>query len=152
MKRFNEARANDAGQRQRAEEAERRFAYRIRQALNESAADLPPATVERLATARKAALRAQKLPQPIRQPAWQPELARAGSGPHDEEPRFGLARIGLIFSALLVVGACLTGIYQFEQQQRIEELADMDTGVLTDDLPISAYADQGFNAYLKQNP
>lgn len=152
MKRFNEGGAGDAGRRQRAEEAERRFAYHIRQALNESLADLAPETLERLATARKAALRAQKLSQPLRQPAWQPELARAGSGGNDDEPRFGFARVGLIFSALLVVGACLTGLYQFEQQQRIEELADMDTGVLTDDLPISAYADQGFNAYLKQNP
>ena len=153
MKRFDgETSVDDAGKRQRADEAERRFAYRIRQALNESAADLAPATLERLAAARKVALRAQKHPEPRRVSAWQPELARASSGRGDDEPRFGLARIGLVFSALLVVGACLTGLYQFEQQRRIEELADMDTGVLTDDLPISAYADQGFNAYLKQNP
>jgi hypothetical protein len=57
-----------------------------------------------------------------------------------------------VFSAIVLVGACLTGLYQFEQDRRIEDLADMDTAVLNDDLPISAYADQGFNAFLKQNP
>ena len=59
---------------------------------------------------------------------------------------------GLVFSTILLVGVCLAGLYQFEQDRRIEDLADMDTAVLNDDLPISAYADQGFNAFLKQNP
>lgn len=141
------------------EDAEQRFAARIRQALNESAAALAPATLERLATARKAALRAQKQPQPRRASAWQPELAHAHGGGgggdgdrSDYKSGFGFARVGLAFSALLVVGACLAGLYQFEQQRRIEELADMDAAMLTDDLPISAYTDHGFNAFLKQNP
>ena len=143
---------DQADSRQHADEAERRFAYRIRQALNESAAALAPATLERLGMARKAALRAQKRPEPRRVRAWQGELAHVNAGRGDDSSRFGIARIGLVFSTLLVVGACLTGLYQFEQQRRIEELADMDTAVLTDDLPISAYADHGFNAFLKQNP
>ena len=143
------------GEPPRAEDGERRFAWLIRQALNESAATLAPAALERLATARKAALRVQKQPQPRRVSAWQPELARAyagGGDSNDDKSGFGFARLGLAFSAMLVVGACLTGLYQFEQQRRIEELADMDAAVLTDDLPISAYTDHGFNAYLKQNP
>ena len=82
----------------------------------------------------------------------QGELAQVNAVRGDDSSRFGFARIGLVFSALLVVGACLTGLYQFEQQRRIEELADMDAAVLTDDLPISAYTDHGFNAFLKQNP
>ena len=154
MKRFDASgdHADRAGLRQRADEAERRFAYLIRQALNESAATLTPATLERLAMARKAALRAQKRPEPRRVAAWQGELAHVSAGRGDDSPRLGFARMGLVFSALIVVGACLTGLYQFEQQRRIEELADMDAAVLTDDLPISAYADHGFKAFLKQNP
>jgi len=151
MKRFD-VDGDQADPRPRVEEAERRFAYRIRQALNESAAALAPATLERLAMARKAALRAQKRPEPRRVAAWQGELARVNAGRSEDSSRSGFARIGLVFSALVVVGACLTGLYQFEQQRRIEELADMDAAVLTDDLPISAYADHGFNAFLKQNP
>ncbi len=153
MKRFDDHDDDANGaMKQSAGAAERRFAHRVRQALNESAAALAPATLERLATARKAALRAQKQPEPRRVAAWQPGFAHANAGRGDDAPRFGFARIGLVFSALLVVGACLTGLYQIEQQQRIEELADMDTAMLTDELPISAYADHGFNAFLKQNP
>jgi hypothetical protein len=129
--------------------AERRFVERVCRALDESANALPEATVTRLALARKAALRAQLLPEARRAPAHRFVLAGAG---FDGSQRAGFARTGFVFSAILLVGACLAGLYQFEQERRIEDLADMDTAVLNDDLPISAYADQGFNAFLKQNP
>ena len=49
----------------------------------------------------------------------------------------------------LLIGALVfVGLYEFEQEQRIAELADLDVAVLADDLPVSAYVDQGFNAYL----
>ena len=138
---------NDAARLRNAQGAEQRFAERVRRALDESANALPDATLQRLALARKTALRAQRMPTlraaPVR------ELAAAGMG---GSPRFGFARGSFVFSVVVLVGACLAGLYQFEQQRRIEELADVDTAVLNDDLPISAYADQGFNAYLKQNP
>ena len=139
-----------------AAEAEHRFASRLRDALNEVASALPPATLERLTLARKAALRVQRMPDARRAPAFalQPAMAGAGYGSagYADSGRFGFARVGLAFSALVLVGACLSGLYQFEQQKRIEELAEMDAAVLEDDLPISAYADHGFNAFLKQNP
>ena len=47
---------------------------------------------------------------------------------------------------VLVIG--LVGIYQFEQQQRINEIADIDAAVLSDELPLSAYLDHGFSTYL----
>jgi hypothetical protein len=42
----------------------------------------------------------------------------------------------------------LMGIYQFEQRQQIIESAAIDAEVLTDDLPLSAYLDNGFGAFL----
>ena len=48
----------------------------------------------------------------------------------------------------LVVG--LVGVYQYEREQRIAELAELDAAVLSDDLPLTAYIDHGFNAYLAQ--
>jgi hypothetical protein len=42
----------------------------------------------------------------------------------------------------------LIGIVQYEKQLRINETADIDAAMLTDELPLSAYADHGFNAYL----
>ena len=40
------------------------------------------------------------------------------------------------------------GIYHHEQQRRIAEIAELDAAVLSDELPLSAYLDHGFNAYL----
>ena len=128
--------------------AEQRFANKIRQALDESVVRLPSATLERLAMARKAALRIQKFSAPARVFAREPAFVNGGvSG----DSRFTFGRASFVFSLLLLVGVCLTGLFQIEQQRRIEELADVDAAVLSDDLPISAYADHGFNAFLKQN-
>ena len=138
---------NDAARHHTAANAEQRFAARVCRALDESVAQLPPATLQRLALARKAALRAQPSPVMRHVPVRQFALAGAGGS-----SRFGFARTGFVFSTILLVGVCLAGLYQFEQDRRIEDLADMDTAVLNDDLPIAAYADQGFNAFLKQNP
>ena len=60
-------------------------------------------------------------------------------------------RTGLSLALIGVVFICLFAIFQVEQQRRIEELADIDSALLSDELPISAYADHGFNTYLKQN-
>lgn len=127
---------------------EERFARRVCQALDGASQGLPGATLERLALARKAALRAQTVPQLRMAPA----AALATAGPSSSGGRFGFGRAGLVFSSIVLVGACLAGLYQFEQDRRIEELADVDSAVLNDDLPIAAYADHGFNAFIKQNP
>ena len=50
---------------------------------------------------------------------------------------------------VLVLGGA--GIYQFEQEQQIAELAELDAAVLSDELPLSAYMDHGFNAYLTKS-
>ena len=128
--------------------AEQRFANKIRQALEESAASLPLAALERLAMGRKAALRVQRFGAPARVFAGEAALSNGGAS---GDSRFTFGRASFVFSLLLLVGGCLTGLFQFEQQRRIEELADVDVAVLSDDLPISAYADHGFNAFLKQN-
>jgi hypothetical protein len=47
----------------------------------------------------------------------------------------------------LVIG--MGGVYQHEQQQQIAELADIDAAVLSDELPLNAYLDPGFSAYLE---
>lgn len=131
-------------------DAQARFARRITHALDRSAAALPADTLERLASARKAALRVQRtaVAQPV--PVWQavPAGVRGGRGPS----RYSFLRAVFAASALLIVGVGVAGIYQVEQERRIEDLAELDSAVLNDDLPISEYADHGFNAFLKQNP
>ena len=122
------------------------FAYKIRHALNEHAEHLPAPTVDRLAAARKLAIARKKKDAPTRVTATQGALAGIG-GTFFEQPLSWLGRLGV--AAPVVLGAVLfVGMYQSAQQQRISELADIDAAVLTDELPLSAYLDHGFNAYL----
>ena len=124
------------------------YAYKVRHALNERLDTLPASTTERLASARKIALSRKKSDAPMRVSVTRRALA-GHVGNFVNEPLSWLGRIGLAVPVIvLVVG--LVGIFQYEQQQRINETADIDAAMLTDDLPLTAYADHGFNAYLEK--
>jgi len=120
------------------------FAYKVRHALNEHLDHLPPSTADRLTSARKLAVSRKKAHAPVR--VAQTQLA-GNIGAFFTSSMLG--RMGVIVPLLaLVVG--LAGIYEYEEQQRIAELAELDAAVLSDELPLTAYLDQGFNAYLAQ--
>jgi hypothetical protein len=120
------------------------FAYKVRHALNEHLDHLPPATADRLAAARKAAI-ARKKPDSTVSLAVGQLAGHVGSF-------FSFSFMGrmsvLVPLMALVIG--LAGIYQYEEQQRIAEVAELDAEVLSDELPLVAYLDEGFNAYLEQ--
>ncbi len=121
------------------------FSYKIRHALDENLEHMPSAKTDRLAQARKAALARKKNDAPIRVLA--PQNAFAGKMGSLGQHLSWVGRMSLVLPLLaLVIG--LVGIYQFEEQQRISEIADIDAAVLSDELPLSAYLDHGFNAYL----
>lgn len=125
------------------------FAYKVRHALNERLDDLPASTTERLALARQQALARKKPDGAARRSA--PVLQTSAAGAQGGNWSFGwFNRMGVALP-LLVLVAGLIGIYQFEQQERIADLADLDAAVLSDELPLSAYLDHGFNAYLNQS-
>jgi len=122
------------------------FAYKVRHALNENLEHLPPSTTSRLAAARQAALSRKKSESPRR--ALAPRLLPAGSGDgFFSHPVSWLGRMGVALPIVLAF-AGLVGMYQAEKQQHIRELAEIDAMVLSDELPLSAYTDHGFNAYL----
>lgn len=125
---------------------ETNFAYKVRHALNENLDILPASTVERLASARKFALSRKKKYSPLR--ARSPQAALAGRfGNFIDEPFSWVGRLSV--AAPLLLGVVLfVGLYQYEQQQRISEIAEFDAAVLSDELPLSAYLDHGFNTYL----
>ena len=128
---------------------ENEFGYRVRQALNESAAHLDYKTAYRLEQARRKAA------------GRSPCRDRAGLSPHfgarrwpasgRTQARVGWAqRLGLIAPLLaLVIGfvASTSG----STSSASTELADIDFAVLLDDAPIDAYADKGFGALLQTN-
>jgi len=127
---------------------ENEFGYRIRQALNEGAERLDYKTAYRLEQARRKALTAHRAESA---PAYRPILLPAGGPPLEDDGHVGWAqRLGLVAPLLaLVIG--FVGIYQWQHDQRINELADIDFAVLLDEAPIDAYADKGFGALLQTN-
>ncbi|MCS0590801.1 DUF3619 family protein [Massilia norwichensis] len=115
------------------------LAYKIRHALNENLDNLPASTTDRLAAARALALARKKADAP-RVPVQEKRRL------FDMRWMKGLA----VAAPLLAMVIGLAGVYQSEHEQRAAELADLDAAVLSDDLPLTAYTDHGFNAYLAQ--
>jgi hypothetical protein len=118
------------------------LAYKIRHALNRNLDTLPASTTERLAAARALALSRKKAGAPVR-------AARSGFDVRSLFSTQWMARAA-VAAPLLAMVIGLVGVYQVEREQRVTELADLDAAVLADDLPLTAYTDHGFNAYLAQ--
>lgn len=117
-----------------------RFTDTIRQALNRSAAQISPVAQERLRAAREQALSRQRIEQP------EHALALVGARPHSDWS--GIALRWLLPAAVLILG--LSALVVWQQTFRVAEVEDVDTRLLTDDLPIDAYLDKGFQAWLKK--
>ena len=116
------------------------FAHKVRHALDANLESLPASTTERLAAARALAMARKKADAPAR--------TRGGLGRFASLFTFagvGYARVAL---PLLLVVAGVASVYQYQEQQRITEMAELDAAVLSDELPLTAYLDHGFNAYL----
>jgi hypothetical protein len=135
-----------------------RFTNKIRQALNEGARLDGPAGAPIAARLRAARERALALKKPEREPAF--GWARMSSG---GELAGGFSSFGtfstfgglggfslrvLLPTLLLLAG--LFGIYNWQQEQRAADIEELDAQLLTDDLPIDAYLDRGFEAWLKK--
>lgn len=120
---------------------EEHFGYKVRQHLNRGLHDLRPETSNRLASARENALAHQ------RQSVSQSVLATAGSFVqfHLENLRFKQALVALI----LAMGVISTTFWVADE--RINELGALDSALLADDLPIGAFTDTGFAAWLKSS-
>lgn len=126
---------------------ENEFGYRIRQALNEAAERLDYTTTYRLQKARAAALARQRAPSVAA--GWLPVTQAAGGPSLDTDSGGGWLRgLGLVTPLVaLIVG--FIGIYQWQEDRRISEQANLDFAVLLDDGPIGAYADKGFSVVLQ---
>ena len=108
--------------------------------LDDGAENLAPATRERLALARRTALaRYPERTAPVFGLAWAFNAVSGRGGPHT-------ARY-LVAVAALVLG--LAGI-AYWQTKAPNDFSDIDLGLLTDDLPIDAYLDKGFDSWLKR--
>ena len=124
------------------------LARKIVRRLDQGLADISPNTAQRLQAARQAALKKYR-PQPAYGLAWIGAMAGRSGYANYLNFRYLLPSAAL---ALTLIGG---GIYWQNYAQiaaRANEIAEIDAGLLTDDLPIPAYLDNGLDAWLKRSP
>lgn len=121
---------------------EERYASRIRQALNHGLKDIPPASARRLEAARHLALAHQK------QAA--PQMVLAGHRTHP----FRFAMDNRYMRQILAVLALLLGMwisFYLDSVKYISALEEVDSALLSDDLPPEALLDNDFFEWLKDD-
>jgi hypothetical protein len=119
------------------------LARRIAKLLDESSGELRPDQRERLSAARRLALsRQQREAAPAWAPVWAGSFSRL-----TEQSVLGVRY--LVPLAALVLG--LVGVVYVHTGTVSNDMADIDAGLLTDELPISAFLDQGFDSWLKRS-
>ena len=112
--------------------------------LREGGAALPKTIQERLHAARLKALLVQKSEKVYVQRA----ILASASGNRSFKSNSVWDSYGWVAPlAVLVFG--LIGIAQWQEDSRIQDIAEIDAALLTDDVPPDAYADSGFMQFLK---
>jgi len=111
--------------------------HEIASRLDESLERLPPRVAQGLARARAQAL-ARRAPSAGIGAGFVHAISRLG------EPRILAPVFGLVLA--------LVGMLYWQESQRLElnyaDNADIDAQMLTDELPVTAYLDQGFEIWL----
>jgi hypothetical protein len=122
---------------------EERYASRVRQALNHGLKDIPPASARRLEAARHLALSRQR--QEV------PQLALAGN--HGRR-HFHFMSDNRHLRQILAVLALLFGMwisFYLDSVNYISAIEEVDSALLSDDLPPEAFLDNDFFKWLKDD-
>jgi hypothetical protein len=115
------------------------FGYKARQILNEGLERLDGKVAIRLHEARQSALAKQRQPVAV--------LRLAGIG-HGIDFNFAAHARTVLAIMALTVGA--TGTYYWNAFAEAQEYEEIDSALLADELPPSAYLDKGFHAWLER--
>lgn len=118
------------------------FTFQIRQHLNRGTQTIERTTLDRLAAARQQALTRQKV-------AISSSVL-AGIGAHVQLQFDHLHPRQLLLIVALAVAAAVGSMTYWQAQDQVSELEDVDSALLSDDLPISAYLDNGFDTWLNK--
>lgn len=119
---------------------EHRLAALARRTLDASCRDLPQDITVRLSQGVQRALAHQK-----QTTGWL-HLINGGT-----LSMGGMLRPARTVLALLAMVAGMMGSYYWNSYQNAEDNIDVDTALLSDDLPMDAYTDQGFRAWLEHS-
>ena len=115
--------------------------------LRQGSQSLPAGIKDRLYAARLKALSVKK-PEKVR---VQQHILASSSGSWPSGSRSFWDNVGWV-APLVVLVFGLIGIAQWQQDSRINDIAELDVALLTDDVPPDAYADSGFMGFLKNGP
>jgi len=132
-----------------------RYGLRVAARLSAGLDGVPHDISERLRVARQQAVARRKQPRPLARLRTATAVSRTGPTAAlslgDDGLGDNLGLWGWLTSSALVVTLAigLVTINVLLDDDRTMELADLDTALLTDDLPPEAYADPGFLQYLK---
>ena len=123
---------------------EQELARKIVQHLEQGLGRIKQGTLYQLQSARKAALdRYREAPQPVLGLAWADDIAfRFGHS------RYVNARSLLALGLLLL---SLIGATYWQVVMQANDIAEIDASLLTGELPINAYLDSDFEAWLKRS-
>ena len=119
---------------------EAQFGNKIRHLLNQGLR-VEPHVAQRLRASREQALAHQR-PQLAPAYAWADNVLGTVGGWSGLTVR--------VMLPLVVLAAGVSGVYSWQQYQRAAEVEEIDALLLTDDLPIDAYLDRGFQNWLKK--
>jgi len=123
------------------------FAKKITTYLDAGAAEIKSGTAYRLQQARAAAMASLAPDAPRR--ATQSALARAfAGGGGNAGDGSSLWKSGRMWFGILLIAAASFGFQQWQVVQQTREIEELDTQILTSDLPIDAYLDRGFQTWL----
>ena len=115
--------------------------------LNQGAQSLPAGIKERLYAARMKALSVRKTEKVLaHKPIFAGTAGNWSSGSNGMWDTLGWV------APLVVLVFGLIGIAQWQDDSRINDIAEVDAALLSDDVPPDAYADSGFLAFLKNGP
>lgn len=122
------------------------YGARLTSWLDQSTNDVPAHVMERLRASRMQAIAKRRI--------LKIETATSVFANHATATLGGGAPFGFwgrtaSVLPLIALLAGLIGIGVLQEDQRAQELAEVDTAILTDELPPSAYTDAGFAQFLK---
>ena len=120
---------------------EPQFGNKIRQVLNQGT-QLDGKTLSRLRLAREKALRQQLVAKPAQGLAWVDTVVGDFGG-------YGGFSLRVLLPMVVLIGGLLA-ISNWQQNLRVAEVEEIDALLLSDDLPLDAYLDKGFEAWLKK--
>jgi len=127
------------------------FSKKLTGYLDQGTAELKAGTVYRLQKARAAALARLAVPVGVRASESRLAHAFAGTGAAGHAGGKNLWTSARLWLGIAIIVAAGFGYQQWQVYQQVNDIVELDAQILSSDLPIDAYLDQGFRNWLTRD-